>query len=122
MTHHHIIPSPTAIVGDFASAFTRLAPGTIADAGAAAIAFGLCLVYVITDYTWNRPDKHGYIWYQRPQEQDAAGRAASQTTRNIAQRLDELVCYSIPIRLSVIHVRIKIKANFNVRSSRARVL
>lgn len=47
--------------------------------------------YVLVDQIWGKPDPYNYIFYERPQEADSAALAANQTTRNIADRMEELV-------------------------------
>ncbi|KAH6984510.1 NADP/FAD dependent oxidoreductase [Ilyonectria sp. MPI-CAGE-AT-0026] len=46
--------------------------------------------YVLVDQIWGKPDPYNYIFYERPQEVDGAALAANQTTRNIADRMEEL--------------------------------
>ncbi|KAF3023641.1 hypothetical protein E8E14_013081 [Neopestalotiopsis sp. 37M] len=64
-------------------------PATYGDAAALAVMAAASAAYTLRKYTWDRPDPYDYIWYERPQANDAKGGAA-RTTRNIAERLDEL--------------------------------
>ncbi len=66
-------------------------PATTIDTAAVVVAISLLASYLLADYTWNRPDPYKYILFEKPQLQDGAAGLASQTTRNITQRLDELV-------------------------------
>ncbi|UNI15405.1 NADPH--hemoprotein reductase [Purpureocillium takamizusanense] len=68
----------------------KLAPVTVGDMVAAAIMVAMAGAYLLADYTWNKPSPYQYIWYERPQDQDAATRSATRATRNVAQRLEEL--------------------------------
>lgn len=52
--------------------------------------------YVLVDQIWGKPDPHNYIFFERPQEIDGAARAANAVTRNIADRMEELVSFSNP--------------------------
>lgn len=65
-------------------------PATYGDAAALAVIAAASAAYSLRKYTWDRPDPYDYIWYERPQANDAKGGAA-RTTRNIAERLEELV-------------------------------
>lgn len=59
----------------------------------AALVF-VCIVYAgfaLRNHTWDKPDPLDYIFYERPQEKDG-GQSANRKTRNIAHRLEELVC------------------------------
>lgn len=72
----------------------QLAPESLADTAALAAAGLLSAAYVLRGYAWDRPDPYEYIWYEKPQ-QDAAGgsSAANKKSRNIAERLEELVSW-----------------------------
>lgn len=67
-----------------------LIPATYSDATALAVIAAASAAYTLRKYTWDRPDPYEHIWYERPQANDAKG-AATRTTRNIAERLEELV-------------------------------
>jgi hypothetical protein len=72
------------------SIFDIIAPANYADAAALAVIATASVAYTLRKYTWDRPDPYEYIWYERPQANGAKGNAA-RVTRNIAQRLEELV-------------------------------
>lgn len=67
----------------------NLTPQTYADAAALAVVAVGSAAFTLRKYTWDRPDPYNYIWYERPQSGDGA--SAAKATRNIAQRLEELV-------------------------------
>ncbi|KAK9413791.1 putative NADPH--cytochrome P450 reductase [Seiridium unicorne] len=66
-----------------------LKPATYTDAAALAVFAAASAAYTLRKYTWDKPDPFQHIWYERPQASDGAGSAA-RTTRNIAERLEEL--------------------------------
>lgn len=41
---------------------------------------------------WDKPDPYHHLWFERPQEKDAAGRASAKETRNIAEKMEKDVC------------------------------
>lgn len=68
----------------------RMAPNSFLDAAALA-GVGLASgAYLVIDQIWGKPDPYNYIWYERPQQADGAAQAAA-VTRNIAERMEELV-------------------------------
>ena len=69
----------------------KLAPATVGDTLALITMLLVAAAYFLADYTWNRPSSYRHMYYERPQEKDAATRLATRATRNIAQRLEELV-------------------------------
>lgn len=87
-------PFPSQGLHDPAKILAELAPKTILDTAAVVLAGALLGTYLFADYTWNKPDPYQYIYYERPQKQGDGSHSASQTTRNIAQRLEELVSSS----------------------------
>jgi NADPH-ferrihemoprotein reductase len=42
---------------------------------------------------WDKPDPYHHLWFQRPQDSDAAARNAKKETRNIAQKLEDAVSH-----------------------------
>lgn len=72
----------------------KLAPATVGDMVALVIMAAMAGAYLFPEYTWNKPSPYRHIWYERPQDQDTATRSATRATRNIAQRLEELVSRS----------------------------
>jgi NADPH-ferrihemoprotein reductase len=84
-------PFPSQALHDSAKLLAELAPRTVLDTAAVVTAGALLGAYFLADHTWNKPDPYQYIWYERPQEQGGGSHSASQTTRNIAERLKELV-------------------------------
>lgn len=81
---------PGALPESTLKLLSQLAPGTVADTAALAAAGLLSAAYVLRGYAWDRPDPYNYIWYEKPQ-QGADGNAASKKSKNIAERLEELV-------------------------------
>jgi len=47
--------------------------------------------YLTRDKTWDKPDPYHHLWFERPQLKDGDTRLASKQTRNIAQRMKDLV-------------------------------
>ena len=78
----------------------KLAPATVGDMVALVIMASMAGAYLFPEYTWNKPSPYRHIWYERPQDQDATTRSATRATRNIAQRLEELVR-----RMTIVAVR-----------------
>ncbi|KAK6201991.1 hypothetical protein LQW54_009204 [Pestalotiopsis sp. IQ-011] len=71
------------------SVLDMVTPATYRDAAALAVIAAASAAYGLRKYTWDKPDSHDYIFFERPQANDAKGGAA-RTTRNIAERLEEL--------------------------------
>ena len=69
---------------------SRITPTHALDVIASALLAALSLAYLFPKWTWDRPDPHGFIYFERPQSDEGAG-SSSSTTRNIAKRLEELV-------------------------------
>ncbi|KAH6896535.1 NADP/FAD dependent oxidoreductase [Thelonectria olida] len=67
----------------------RMAPNSYLDAVALASVGLASGAYLVIDQIWGKPDPYNYIWYERPQQADGAAQAAA-TTRNIAERMEEL--------------------------------
>jgi hypothetical protein len=59
--------------------------------------------YLLHGIVWDRPDPYEYKLYERPQEK-VNGKAAQKATRNIAQKLDEVVMkgLALPAALSLV--------------------
>ena len=87
---------------DPAKLLSFLTPATAIDTAAVVVAISLLASYLLADYTWNRADPYQYILFEKPQLQDGGSRLASQTTRNISERLEELV--SLPLWADGRHV------------------
>lgn len=64
--------------------------GALDDLAAMAVLATLSFVYLFRGVLWNRPDPHLYKMYERPQER-LADQSASQSTRDIAQKLEQIV-------------------------------
>ncbi|KAF2141176.1 uncharacterized protein K452DRAFT_228793 [Aplosporella prunicola CBS 121167] len=68
-------------------------PSSVADVAALGVFVLGSAGYLLKDYTWDKPDPHRHVWYERPQlkHNDASGSSSSarKETRNIAQKLDE---------------------------------
>lgn len=47
--------------------------------------------YLARDKTWDKPDPYHHLWFERPQLKNGSKRSASKQTRNIAQRMEDLV-------------------------------
>lgn len=71
---------------------SQLAPNIFADTAALAAAGLLSAAYVLRGYTWDKPDPYSFIWYEKPQQ--GAGGNAAKKSKNIAERLEELVSAS----------------------------
>jgi len=71
------------------------------------VAFGLIALgsagYLLRGIVWDKPDPYHHVWFERPQEKDAASRNAKKETRNIAQKPEDLVCLvlSFPCCISI---------------------
>ncbi|KAH7143574.1 NADP/FAD dependent oxidoreductase [Dactylonectria macrodidyma] len=68
----------------------RIGPTSYLDALALTTVGVVSGAYVLVDQIWGKPDPYNYIFYERPQQADGAARAANETTRNIADRMEEL--------------------------------
>lgn len=79
-----------------ASALLDIAPASFLDVAAAVIIGFGSLAYLFPKQTWDKPDPYQSIWFERPQNRVDIEGNASQTTRNIAQRLGELVEFPTP--------------------------
>lgn len=74
---------------------SNLKPAHAADILAAAVLSVVAILYLFPKWTWNRPDPHEYIYFERPQSDSGAG-GGGGTTKNIAKRLEELVRLTKP--------------------------
>lgn len=64
--------------------------GALDDIAAIAVVAALSVLYLFKGVLWNRPDPFMYKLYERPQEHLEA-QTASQSTRNIALKLEQMV-------------------------------
>ncbi|KAK4984719.1 hypothetical protein LTR66_008401 [Elasticomyces elasticus] len=64
-------------------------PSSYADYAALSIFASASVGYFLRGKAWDRQDPYNHIWYERPQEKEASGRAKIKETRNIAQKLEE---------------------------------
>ena len=69
---------------------SQITPAHTLDTIAAASLTALGIAYLFPKWTWDKPDPYEFIYFERPQSDEDAG-SASNTTRNIAKRLEELV-------------------------------
>ena len=81
------------VTGDPLGPFSQLAPSTLLDK-LAFIAISLALsTFALRGYLWDQPDPYQHLWYERPQAADGDGSSTKATTRNIAEKAEELVCF-----------------------------
>ncbi|GAB7355567.1 hypothetical protein MBLNU459_g6040t1 [Dothideomycetes sp. NU459] len=72
------------------AAFMNLgAPSSIADYAALGVFTAASAAYLLKGKAWDRPDPFHHVWFEKPQETDAAGNVRPKETRNIAQKLEE---------------------------------
>jgi NADPH-ferrihemoprotein reductase len=81
--------SSEAYLDGIGQVLDRMAPNSYLDAVALASVGLASGAYLVIDQIWGKPDPYNYIWYERPQQADGAAQAAA-TTRNIAERMEEL--------------------------------
>ena len=65
--------------------------GKLDDFAAMAVMATLSILYLSKGILWSRPDPYLYKLYERPQEH-LTGQSTSQSTRDIAQKLEQIVC------------------------------
>jgi len=70
---------------------TSAVPASFLDLTALSLFLIASSALLLREYTWDKPDPFLYKWFERPQEKLTIGQKSTQTTRNIAQRLQELV-------------------------------
>lgn len=68
-------------------------PATYADIASLALVAATSTAFGLRKYTWDKPDSHGHIYFERVQE-GQEGAAGAKESRNINQRLQELVSSS----------------------------
>ncbi|KAK2597156.1 hypothetical protein N8I77_013019 [Diaporthe amygdali] len=78
-----------ALPVEVAEVLKQLAPSSFADTAALATVGLVSSAYLLRRYTWDKPDPYGHIFYERPQAQEGF-LSKTKTTRNIAERLEEL--------------------------------
>jgi NADPH-ferrihemoprotein reductase len=79
------------------------APTSFLDLAAISLVVFATSALLLREYTWDKPDPYRHKWFERPQEKLGANQNAAKDTRNIAQRLHELV-YLIT-NVSCVHSR-----------------
>lgn len=70
------------------------APTSFLDLAAISLVVFATSALLLREYTWDKPDPHRHKWFERPQEKLGVNKNAAKDTRNIAQRLHELVYLS----------------------------
>ena len=70
---------------------THFAPSSIPDALALATFSFALSAYISRGYAWDKPNPHRHLWFERPQASDGEGSSGKATTRNIAEKAQELV-------------------------------
>lgn len=85
------ISNDLPITPEFASLLKQVAPSSFLDTIALGIAAAATAAWLLRKYTWDKPDPYHYIYFERPQVQDGFLASRKRVTRNIAQRLEELV-------------------------------
>lgn len=68
-----------------------LAPQSLIDTAAITAVVLVSAAFFLREYTWDKPDPYHHLWYEKPQENSGFGPVKQGVTRNIAQRLEELV-------------------------------
>lgn len=79
-----------ALPAEVAQVLKQLAPSSFADTAALAAVGLVSSAFLLRRYTWDKPDPHEYIFFEKPQAQEGFLNKV-KTTRNIAERLEELV-------------------------------
>ena len=84
--------SSVATLPEFMIHVVQLAkPRSILDCIAFLASLLLFSAYVSRGVVWDKQDPYNYLWYERPQLKDGDVRAIRKQTRNIAEKLEELV-------------------------------
>ncbi|KAK7713228.1 hypothetical protein SLS64_004477 [Diaporthe eres] len=78
-----------ALPAEVAQVLKQLAPSSFADTAALAAVGLVSSAFLLRRYTWDKPDPHEYIFFEKPQAQEGFLNKV-KTTRNIAERLEEL--------------------------------
>lgn len=47
--------------------------------------------YLLRGIVWDKQDPYHHVWFERPQESGASARQMKKRTRNIAEKLEEVV-------------------------------
>ncbi|KAF2176580.1 cytochrome P450 reductase 2 [Zopfia rhizophila CBS 207.26] len=79
----------TDISSTFHPLLQTLQPSSTADGIAALLFLLTALGYLTRGRLWEKPDPYYHLYFERPQQQPGQTSARSQTSRNIAQRLEE---------------------------------
>lgn len=80
----------TALLPETLTELARVAhPKTYADIAALGLFALGSAGFLLRGKAWDRPDPYHNLWFERPQEKDAASRSGVKETRNIAQKLEE---------------------------------
>ncbi|KAI7780537.1 hypothetical protein LA080_015938 [Diaporthe eres] len=78
-----------ALPAEVAQVLKQLAPSSFADTAALAAVGLVSSAFLLRQYTWDKPDPHEYIFFEKPQAQEGFLNKV-KTTRNITERLEEL--------------------------------
>ena len=86
-----------ALQGDSRLRFilSQITPAHTLDIIATVFLAALGVAYLFPKWTWDKPDPYEFIYYEKPQSGEVAG-GASNTTRNISKRIEDLVCQPSP--------------------------
>ncbi|KAK7755445.1 hypothetical protein SLS62_002673 [Diatrype stigma] len=79
-----------ALHGDGLKLLGQAAPSSFVDALAVATISLLLSAYALRGYVWDRPNPYQHLWFERPQAADAEHASGKTTTRNIAEKAQEL--------------------------------
>ncbi|KAK5110314.1 hypothetical protein LTR85_001295 [Meristemomyces frigidus] len=80
----------TAFLPETLMGVARVAhPKTYADIAALALFALGSAGFLLRGKAWDRPDPYHSLWFERPQEKDAASRSGVKETRDIAQKLEQ---------------------------------
>lgn len=107
-----------ALPAEVAQVLKQLAPSSFADTAALAAVGLVSSAFLLRRYTWDKPDPHEYIFFERPQAKEGFLNKV-KTTRNIVERLEELVSRSetlpgvFPV-LTEFRLRIKMQSSSGV--------
>lgn len=69
----------------------QAAPSSFVDALALATISVALSAYALRGYAWDKPNPYQHLWFERPQATDVDGGSGKATTRNIAEKAEELV-------------------------------
>lgn len=93
-------------------ALTIARPESVADYVAFITFLAVFCLYVSRGKAWDRPDPLHYMWFERPQLKDGIQKTTNKQTRNVAQRMEELVCNYLR-RSSLTHNRCRTRSSLS---------